>query len=63
MIERLIYVTTKIYVTHKSTEHLINVNFHFSFIIVLRVSLEAEEAVSWDRRRGFKKTYLTTTKH
>lgn len=63
MIERLIYVTTKIYVTHKSTEHLVNVNFHFSFIIVLRVSLEAEKSSIMGQRRGFKKTYLTTAKH
>ena len=63
MIERLIYVTMKIYVTHKSTEHLINVNFHFSFIIVLRVSLEAEKSSIMGQRRGLKKTYLTTAKH
>ena len=55
MIERLIYVTVKIYVTHKSTEHLLNVNSHFSFIIVPGVSLEAEKSSSMGQRRGLKK--------
>ena len=48
-------MTVKIYVTHKSTEHLLNVNSHFSFIIVPGVSLEAEKSSSMGQRRGLKK--------